>query len=109
MNDTTDSEIIVDCTPTFMCLTFGDNNAFFERDIMKLVSPCVTQYDIVHYIQNGYFPENFDFPAPCNGKMTIGQNESTYCIESGYLLDGTCGLMMEQVSYSLNFVLILIS
>ena len=39
MNDTTDSEIIVDCTPTFMCLTFGDNNAFFERDIMRLVSP----------------------------------------------------------------------
>ena len=27
-----DNEVIVDCTPTFMCITFANDNAFFKRD-----------------------------------------------------------------------------
>ena len=30
--DDVDNEVIVDCTPTFMCITFANDNAFFKRD-----------------------------------------------------------------------------
>lgn len=80
VNDTVDNEIIVDCTPTFMCISFAANEVFFERNIIK---------------EAGFTPEHFDFPQPCNGKFTRQENSSTYCIESGYLIDGTCGLAMN--------------
>ena len=88
INDTTDNEVIVDCTPTFMCISFGNNEAFFDRDLIK---------------QAGFTPEHFDFPQPCNGKLTRQDNSSTYCIESGYLTDGSCGLTMHPNSTHVNY------
>ena len=36
--DDVDNEVIVDCTPTFMCITFANENAFFKRDQIGIAS-----------------------------------------------------------------------
>ena len=51
-------------------------------------------------VSSGLQPEHFDFPQPCNGNLTMTNNSSTYCIESGYIRTGnTCGLTMTQVIF----------
>jgi hypothetical protein len=75
-----------------MCITFGNNNEFFFRDVIAQVRIQYKKKNLNSYFKNGYSAENFKIESECAFDRTLTDEKSEYCMRSncefgdGYLV-----------------------
>ena len=65
-----------------MCITFGNNNEFFSRDVIAQVTLQNTKKDLNTDFKNGYSAENFKIESECAFDRALTAEKSEYCMRS---------------------------
>ncbi|CAG5095468.1 Oidioi.mRNA.OKI2018_I69.XSR.g14201.t1.cds [Oikopleura dioica] len=96
--DTNVGEVEVTCAPNLMCITFGNNNEFFARDIIT---------------KENYSAEDFAVENPCAAERELTDESSKYCVHpdcpftDGFMKNGTHATFRTKLRTSQNYTQVL--